>query len=99
ERDVKVVAAADSLVLSGTVSDAAAVARVVELASAYVRRPLRALTVPEKEEGPANPNAGAASPGAGGGNAAASQPGVRVINLLSVAAPQQVQLEVKVAEV
>jgi pilus assembly protein CpaC len=97
ERDIKVMAAADSLVLSGTVSDAAAVTRAVELATAYVRRPLRALPVPDKEDGPANPNAGAAdkSPSAAG----AAQPGARVINLLAVAAPQQVQLEVKVAEV
>jgi pilus assembly protein CpaC len=103
ERDIKVLAAADSLVLSGTVSDAAAVARTVELAMAYVRRPLHPLPVPDKVEGQAslnalaNPNAGAAP----GGNAsgAASQPGARVVNLLAVAAPQQVQLEVKVAEV
>jgi pilus assembly protein CpaC len=97
ERDVKVTAAADSLILSGTVSDAAAVARAVELASAYVRRPLRALPVPDKEDAASNPNAGAV-PG-GGGAAAAGPAGARVINLLAVAAPQQVQLEVKVAEV
>jgi pilus assembly protein CpaC len=96
ERDIKVTAVADSLVLSGTVADAAAVARAVELASAYVRRPLHALSVPDKDEGPANPNAGAA--GSSAGNAAGAS-GLRVINLLAVAAPQQVQLEVKVAEV
>lgn len=100
ERDIKVTAAADSLVLSGTVSDAAAVARAVELATAYVRRPLRTLPVPDKEEGPSNPNAGAADKTTGAAAAAgASQAAARVINLLSVAAPQQVQLEVKVAEV
>src|SRR5205823_11044218 len=73
------------------------VARAVELANAYVRRPLRALTVPEKDEGPSNPNAGAT--GSGGANNAAGPSGMRVINLLAVAAPQQVQLEVKIAEV
>jgi pilus assembly protein CpaC len=99
ERDIKVAAAADSLILSGTVSDAATVARAVELATAYVRRPLRALPVPDKEDGPSNPNAGAADKNTAAGAAAAGQPGARVINLLSVAAPQQVQLEVKVAEV
>lgn len=98
ERGIVVTAAADSLVLSGTVSDAVALARALELATAYVRRPLRALPVPDKEDGPANPNAGAANQGAGAGGAA-SQPAARVINLLAVAAPQQVQLEVKVAEV
>jgi pilus assembly protein CpaC len=88
ERDIKVMAAADTLILSGTVSDASAVARAVELANAYVRRPLRPLPVLEKEDAAGGQNAG-------GGSAAAS----RVINLLSVSAPQQVQLEVKIAEV
>lgn len=89
ERDIKVLAASDALVLTGTVSDAGAAARAVELATAYVRRPLRALTVPDKEEANSqntNQNqAGAAT--------------ARVINMLVVRAPQQVQLEVKIAEV
>jgi len=89
ERDIKVLAASDALVLTGTVSDAGAAARAVELATAYVRRPLRALTVPDKEEANSQNNnqnpAGAAT--------------ARVINMLVVRAPQQVQLEVKIAEV
>jgi pilus assembly protein CpaC len=88
ERDIKVVAAADTLILSGAVSDAAAVARAVDLANAYVRRPLRALPVPEKAD--------AGAPQATAGNGLA---GSRVVNLLTVSAPQQVQLEVKIAEV
>jgi pilus assembly protein CpaC len=100
EREIRVSAAADSLVLSGVVADAAAVARAVELANAYVRRPLHALAVPDKEEGPANPNAGATAGGSGnGGGNASGTSSLRVINLLAVSAPQQVQLEVKVAEV
>jgi pilus assembly protein CpaC len=91
ERGIRVLAAADSLVLTGTVSDAAAVARAVELASAYVRRPLRTLAVPDKEDLPPGQN--------NQGQNGASQAAVRVINMLSVSAPQQVQLEVKVAEV
>jgi pilus assembly protein CpaC len=89
EHDIKVMAAADTLILSGTVSDAAAVARAVELANAYVRKPLRPLPVPEKQD-------------VGGGQAAAGTgagAGSRVVNLLAVSAPQQVQLEVKIAEV
>lgn len=97
ERDIKVSAAADSLVLSGVVSDGLAVTRAGELAMAYVRRPLRPLALPDKDEAPSNPNAGA---NAGQNSATASgQPASRVINLLTVGAPQQVQLEVKVAEV
>jgi pilus assembly protein CpaC len=89
EKDIRVLAAADSLVLSGTVSDASAVARAAELATAYVRRPLRPLGAVQKELAP---NGGT---GAGPGVNA----GLRLVNLLSVTAPQQVQLEVKVAEV
>lgn len=89
EKDIRVLAAADSLVLTGTVSDAAAVARAAELAMAYVRRPLRPLGAVQKELAPNA--AGAAAPG--------SNANLRLVNLLGVAAPQQVQLEVKVAEV
>ncbi len=90
EKDIRVLAAADSLVLTGTVSDASAVARAAELATAYVRRPLRPLGAVPKDLAP-NANGAAATP--------ASNANLRVVNLLGVAAPQQVQLEVKVAEV
>ena len=91
ERDIKVLSAADTLILSGTVSDAAAVARAVELANAYVRRPLRPLPVPDKQDVAGAPGTAA--------SAAGNLPGPRVVNLLAVSAPQQVQLEVKIAEV
>jgi pilus assembly protein CpaC len=89
ERDIKVMAAADTLILSGTVSDAVTATRAVELATAYVRRPVRALPLPDKEDKASGMDASASS----------AQASARVINLLSVSAPQQVQLEVKVAEV
>jgi pilus assembly protein CpaC len=73
ERNVVVSSAADSLVLTGSVADAAKLDRVLDLANAYVRR------------------------GAGGGGQAGGSP--RVVNMLAVDAPQQVMLEVKVAEV
>jgi len=96
EQDIRVMAANDSLILAGTVSDAAAVQRAVELAGAYVRRPLRQLPAADKEndtDGVIVVGRNGAS-GSGGGGA-----GARVVNLLAVSAPQQVQLEVKVAEV
>jgi pilus assembly protein CpaC len=93
EHDIRVMAAADALVLTGSVSDAGAAARAVELASAYVRRPLRALTVPDKEDA-ASQNQ---REGQNQGGAAAAT--ARVVNMLAVRAPQQVQLEVKIAEV
>jgi len=97
EPDIRVMAANDSLVLAGAVSDAAAVQRAVELAGAYVRRPLRQLPAADKEnetDGVIVVGRGAASGGGAAGGA-----GARVVNLLAVSAPQQVQLEVKVAEV
>ncbi|MDB5960987.1 MAG: outer rane channel protein [Massilia sp.] len=90
EKQIQVTAAADSLVISGTVADTATVARVNELAAAFVRRPVQALAAVGKTD-PAAPTDSAAGGGAGAG--------VRVINMLSVSAPQQVMLEVKVAEV
>ncbi|MCS0809181.1 type II and III secretion system protein family protein [Massilia agilis] len=87
EKDIKVLAAADALVLTGTVSDAAAVSRAVELASAYVRRPLRPVAGAQKLDNNAQNQAGS------------NNNNGRVVNMLSVSAPQQVQLEVKIAEV
>jgi pilus assembly protein CpaC len=73
EKDIRVSAAFDSIVLTGAVSDASAVSRVMDLANAYVR-------------------------GSGGGaSVAGANP--RIVNMLSTGAPQQVMLEVKVAEV
>lgn len=99
EKDIRVLAAADSLVLTGSVTDAATVARAVELAGAYVRTPLRQLPSADG----ANETDGVIVVGNGRANAAgmsaASAASSRVVNLLTVSAPQQVQLEVKVAEV
>jgi pilus assembly protein CpaC len=61
EKDIKVNVAADTLVLSGTVSDAVKANRAMALAEAYA--------------------------------------GKNVVNMLQIAAPQQVMLEVKIAEV
>ena len=95
ERDIRVTAAADSLVLSGTVSDAIAVSRAVDLATAYVRRPALMSTAAQ-QEGMAN-QATAQSNQQIQSNLQQQQ--VRVINLLSVGSAQQVMLEVKIAEV
>ncbi|MCD2519351.1 type II and III secretion system protein family protein [Massilia sp. G4R7] len=101
EKEIRVIAAADSLVLTGTVSDAGAIARAVELATAYVRRPVRQLPSADKNNDtdgvvPLSAN-GASSLNNGGSGASAAA--ARVVNMLNVSAPQQVQLEVKIAEV
>jgi len=111
QQDLHVSAAADTLVLSGTVDDAATAAQAVELANAFVRRaaqPLRGqrsdFSAAAASALPGAPSAGAsgpASPAAAGAPAPASSAasGARVVNLLNVSAAQQVMLEVKVAEV
>jgi len=87
QKDLHVSAAADTLVLSGTVDDAATAGQAVELANAFVRRAALPL------HGQRSDSSAAAAP--------ASPPatGARVVNLLNISAPQQVMLEVKVAEV
>ena len=94
EKDIRVTAAADSLVLSGTVSDAVAVTRAVELATAYVRRPALMSTAAQ-QEGMVSTASSVTLQQQG----ATQQPQVRVINLLTVGSAQQVMLEVKIAEV
>jgi pilus assembly protein CpaC len=92
EKNIRVSSAADSVVLSGSVSDAAAAARAVELATAFVHKPLQSLL--RKGDDAGTP----ATPGGTGANIGTA-PGLRVVNLLAVSAPQQVMLEVKIAEV
>ncbi|PHV09398.1 outer membrane channel protein [Janthinobacterium sp. BJB412] len=91
EKNIRVSAAADSLVLSGSVADAGAVAHALELAGAFVRRPAMALQLGREGRDGKEAEAAPAT--------AATAGGARVINLLSVSAPQQVMLEVKIAEV
>ncbi|WP_219118584.1 type II and III secretion system protein family protein [Janthinobacterium sp. UMAB-56] len=90
EKTIRVTAVADTMVLSGTVQDAGAVLRAVELAHAYVRRATVPLVLPRPADGAATPVAAAAP--AGGANS-------RIINMLDVGAPQQVMLAVQIAEV
>jgi pilus assembly protein CpaC len=87
EKDVKITTAADTLILSGTVSDVVKMDQVLALANAYVMRSARGA----QAGGPA-PQEGAPA-----GNAQMNAP--RVVNMMGIGAPQQVMLEVKVAEV
>ncbi|KAB8046392.1 type II and III secretion system protein family protein [Janthinobacterium rivuli] len=93
EKAIRVTAVADTLVLSGTVQDAGAVLRAVELAHAYVRRATVPLALPKPADGAAMPPA-ATAPASGAGAANS-----RIINMLDVSAPQQVMLAVQIAEV
>ena len=94
EKDLRVTVAGDTLILSGVVSDTVKADQAMSLANAYAQRGSR-------------PAAGAAAAGAAPVAAAGAAPdpsggpsaSPRVINLMAIAAPQQVMLEVKVAEV
>lgn len=98
ETDIRVKTTADSLVLIGTVSDSLKADYAVQIAQAWIRRLTRGLVAP-------------ISMGDGKNNtmvtvgrtqdtlATVATAGPRVVNMLSVRAPQQVMLEVKVAEV
>ncbi|MGZ8316395.1 MAG: type II and III secretion system protein family protein [Telluria sp.] len=92
EKNIRVQAAADTLILTGDVADGGAVARANELANAFVRRTLRPLAQKSDDK-----DAQSGSGSSGGGGSGGS--GVRVVNMLTVSAPQQVMLEVKIAEV
>lgn len=99
---VKVHAATDSLVLTGEVSSAMKAAQAVEIAESFIRTYSRALQL-EITAGDQTARQGQAiavgqqAVTGGGGGGARLQP--KVVNMLRVAQPQQVMLEVKVAEV
>lgn len=97
EAEVEVKQAADSLILSGIVSSAVAADQAVRIVEAYVRNRNRGLVAPPSTgaENATSISIGESRNVGGIVNAA----GARVINMLKVREPQQVMLEVKVAEV
>ncbi|WP_374362672.1 type II and III secretion system protein family protein [Pseudoduganella danionis] len=102
QKELRVSAAGDTLVISGTVDDAPTVERVMEVATAFVRRqpPAPDGSKPTATSAASSTAARAGSSGSSRAVATAAAPaGATIINLLSVRAPQQVMLEVKIAEV
>ncbi|KAB8059500.1 type II and III secretion system protein family protein [Janthinobacterium violaceinigrum] len=91
---IHVAVAGDTLILSGMVSDVVKADQALSLANAYVQRSARSGSAGSGSSAAPAAGATAAAPAA---TPDAAMP--RVINLLSIAAPQQVMLEVKVAEV
>ncbi|MDZ5635153.1 type II and III secretion system protein family protein [Janthinobacterium sp. GMG1] len=89
ETDLKASSAGGAIVLTGMVSDAVKASQIMAMATAFAQRGAGEAAAPAAATGVA-PVAGA--PGA-------ATPGVSVINMLTIAAPQQVMLEVKIAEV
>ena len=98
EKNIKVTAAADSLILSGTVEDAITANRAVDIASAYVRRRTMPLEVgKDSANGNQNNQQNQQQQNMTQQNMDMVNP--RIVNMLSVSAQQQVMLEVKIAEV
>ena len=100
EKGIKLTTAADTVIISGTVSDVVKADQIMSIATAYVQRSSRSGQASGGSSagssgGGASAGAAPASGGSGGG--ASSAP--KVVNMMSVSAPQQVMLEVKVAEV
>ena len=95
QKDIHISAAGDTLVISGMVDDAQTAARVLDLAAAFVRRPVHSLSsapaTGDKAAAPASSHSTTAAPTVAGNT--------RIVNFLNVSAPQQVMLEVKIAEV
>ena len=98
ETTVKATAAGGAIVLSGVVSDAVKASQILAMATAYAQRGAAAAD-PAATPVAAAPAAGAAMAAPSAGAAGAAGSGVQVINMLSIAAAQQVMLEVKIAEV
>ncbi len=95
ETGVTIKVAADTLVLTGTVSDSVKAQRILELANAFAQRPTKPLATPGRvgAAAPATPTPAQSAP------TSDSPTPLHVIDMMHIAAPQQVMLEVKVAEV
>ena len=99
EKDIRVKSSADSIVLMGTVADALKAAQAVEIAQAWVRKLTRGLVLPVTT-GDAKGQTTMIQVGETRNvQQTARIVGPSVINLLTVRAPMQVMLEVRVAEV
>lgn len=96
ENNVKVTAASDSLILSGTVEDAITANRMIDIARAYVRRKTQPSEVNSEKSKLNMKREDDQDVSLGQYN---DRVNFRVVNMLSVSAQQQVMLEVKVAEV
>ena len=84
EDGIRVQVAGDAVMLTGLVGDPAAVGRAAEIAALFLRRPAQPVRLSSDKEKPADKAANANE---------------RIVNMLAVRGPQQVMLEVKVAEV
>lgn len=98
EPNILVDVASDSVILKGEVSDALKADRALAIADAFVRKFNRGLvsevTMPGSDKG-----VSVSLSGGRNATAAVNVAGARVVNMLTIRAPQQVMLEVKIAEI
>ena len=95
EKDIRIGSSGNALILSGMVSDAVVASQLIDLANAF-----QAGSTPAAGAAGSPAPSGAGAPAAAAAGAApAPSSAPKVLNMLSVAAPQQVLLEVKIAEV
>lgn len=99
EKGIKVSSASDSIVLSGVVSSSVAAGQAVEIAETFVAQLNRGVAAPIVAGNPTAPQGTVAGIGQAVARSGAGGSPARVVNLMKVAAAQQVMLEVKVAEV
>jgi len=100
EKHIRISNSGNALILSGMVSDGATAAQLIELATAF-HEGVGLVSGGSEAGAVAAPNAatGAATAPAKASTPTVGQPSRKVLNMLSIAAPQQVMLEVKIAEV
>src|SRR5476649_2155510 len=106
EKDLVITVSGGALILSGTVSDTVRASQAMALATAFLQRSGRGMlgAAGTSTQAPAASSASGAAPavsvsGAAPASAGSEPAAARVINMMAVAAPQQVLLEVKIAEI
>ena len=96
--DITVDVAFDSVILRGEVADTVLVDKAVSVADAFIRKFNRSLVADVQMPG-SDRGVSVSLSGGRDTTAAVRTAGARIVNMLTVSAPQQVMLEVKVAEV
>jgi pilus assembly protein CpaC len=96
--DITVDVAFDSVILRGEVADTVLVDKAVSVADAFIRKFNRSLVADVQMPG-SDRGVSVSLSGGRDTTAAVRTAGARIVNMLTVSAPQQVLLEVKVAEV
>ncbi|GGX97577.1 type II and III secretion system protein family protein [Massilia dura] len=99
EKDIQIGSTGNTLILSGMVSDSAMASQLIALATAFQESAMASAGASTAAGSPPASGVGASAGAALASAAAPATGSPKVLNMLQVAAPQQVLLEVKIAEV